>query len=352
MATARWTGLSMLLCIALGGELDAQQSAPRWYRGNTHTHTLNSDGDSPPDVVVRWYREHGYDFLFITDHELITDVQPLNALGGATGAFIVIPGQEVTQRVADPVRGTPREAHMNALGVARVIPRVGPNGLASDVTVGETYERNVDAIRAAGGVPQINHPNFRWSVPLTEMLNLPDSVLFEVWNGHPLVYNEGGIDSTGVEMPSTEARWDTLLTRGKVIFGVADDDSHYFRAEGSDNHDQPRPGRGWIMVRADTLSPSAILSSIRRGDFYASTGVTLRDYRADDRSIQLEIAPASDRRYLTEFVGSGGRVLARRYGASARYDLTGSESYVRARIRDSSGRMAWTQAVFVPRRPR
>ena len=26
----------------------------RWFKGNTHTHTLNSDGDSTPDEVVRW----------------------------------------------------------------------------------------------------------------------------------------------------------------------------------------------------------------------------------------------------------------------------------------------------------
>src|SRR5512134_2062007 len=31
----------------------------KWYKGNTHTHTLNSDGDSSPDEVARWYREHG-----------------------------------------------------------------------------------------------------------------------------------------------------------------------------------------------------------------------------------------------------------------------------------------------------
>lgn len=37
----------------------AQQAddQPRWFKGNTHTHTLNSDGDSTPDEVVRWYRE-------------------------------------------------------------------------------------------------------------------------------------------------------------------------------------------------------------------------------------------------------------------------------------------------------
>jgi hypothetical protein len=52
----------------------------RWYKGNTHTHTLNSDGDSTPDEVVRWYREHGYQFLVLTDHNFLTSVDALNAL--------------------------------------------------------------------------------------------------------------------------------------------------------------------------------------------------------------------------------------------------------------------------------
>ena len=61
-----------------------------WYKGNTHTHTLNSDGDSTPDEVVRWYREHGYNFLVLTDHNFVTSVDGLNALHGADEKFIVI----------------------------------------------------------------------------------------------------------------------------------------------------------------------------------------------------------------------------------------------------------------------
>src|SRR5262245_32237437 len=79
--------------------VQAQNPPPtklNWYRGNTHTHTLNSDGDATPDAVVRWFREHDYQFLFITDHEYITDVGPLNALFGAAERFLVLPGQEIT----------------------------------------------------------------------------------------------------------------------------------------------------------------------------------------------------------------------------------------------------------------
>ena len=70
----------------------------RWYKGNTHTHTLNSDGDSSPDDVVRWSREHGYNFLVITDHNYLTTIDGLNAVYGAKEQFLVIKGVEVSDR--------------------------------------------------------------------------------------------------------------------------------------------------------------------------------------------------------------------------------------------------------------
>src|SRR6185503_11179769 len=95
----------------------ASAQSTHWYRGNTHTHSLNSDGDSPPDSLARWYRDHGYSFLFITDHETLTDPVPLNARFG-TPTFLLIRGEEITQRVADPNHADKRrQAHINGLGV-------------------------------------------------------------------------------------------------------------------------------------------------------------------------------------------------------------------------------------------
>ena len=68
----------------------------RWFRGNLHTHTLNSDGDSTPSEVTSWYREHKYQFLVLTDHNYLTTVEGLNAVHGAPGKFTLIPGEEVT----------------------------------------------------------------------------------------------------------------------------------------------------------------------------------------------------------------------------------------------------------------
>jgi len=61
---------SVVAALATGAMLSGQSKPEqlRWFKGNTHTHTLNSDGDSTPDEVVKWYREHGYHFLVLTDH--------------------------------------------------------------------------------------------------------------------------------------------------------------------------------------------------------------------------------------------------------------------------------------------
>jgi hypothetical protein len=184
-------------------------------------------------------------------------------------------------------------------------------------------------------------------VRLEEMLALPDSTLFELWNGHPTVYNSGGVDSSGHAFPSTEVLWDSLLTRGKLLFGVADDDSHHFRPQDAENPDLARPGRGWVYVRADTLSTEAILDGLRRGDFYSSTGVVLRRYEASATEIVVEVVPAADRSYRIEFIGGGGRILASTVGRSAHYRITGAEGYVRARVIDSSDRRAWMQPIMV-----
>jgi hypothetical protein len=141
-----------------------------WYKGNTHTHTLNSDGDASPDTVVRWYREHDYQFLFITDHEYVTDPGPLNALFGAGERFLVLPGQEITQWGADPARSS---AHVNSLFTTKVIWPLGERKClgygcgataAGTVPLADTFKTNIAAVITAKGIPQINHPNYRWSV--------------------------------------------------------------------------------------------------------------------------------------------------------------------------------------------
>src|SRR5206468_11220511 len=133
---------AIAIAAARGPHAVADQDASRggrWYKGNTHTHTLNSDGDSTPDDVVKWYREHGYNFLVLSDHNFLTTVDGLNAVHGADDKFLVIKGEEVTDRVGD------KPIHVNGLDMpALVEPQHGASVL-------DTVQRNVDAIRRAGG---------------------------------------------------------------------------------------------------------------------------------------------------------------------------------------------------------
>lgn len=306
------------------------QARLRWYKGNTHTHTLNSDGDSHPDDVAKWYKERGYAFLVLTDHNVLTSVEALNALHGLDERFLVIRGEEVTDRFAD------KHIHVNALNPTRLI---APQGGTSVLDVAQ---RDVRAIRSAGAVPHLNHPNYGWSVTADEIRQLEGLTLFEVFNGHPMQNNLGG---GGV--PGLEEAWDQILSSGKLMYGLATDDAHHFKRP--DDPTASRPGQGWIVVRADTLTPTAILDAVERGDFYSSTGVELRDYRVSATEMTIDIRPTAFSKYRVQFIGKGGAVLSEVTTNPATYRITGREGYVRARVLESNGAKAWTQPVVVGR---
>lgn len=48
------------------------QPASRWYKGNTHPHSLWSDGNEFPEMIVDWYKSQDYDFLAISDHNIVS----------------------------------------------------------------------------------------------------------------------------------------------------------------------------------------------------------------------------------------------------------------------------------------
>jgi hypothetical protein len=326
----RVLGSSAGLALAAGSAA-GQNAPPAWYRGNLHTHTINSDGDSPPYDVMAWYKRNGYQFLALTDHNTYTDPALFDT--NPNDNFLLIGAEEVTN---------PLTVHVNAIGVKRVIPA------QKGETVTAILQANIDAIRAEGGIPLINHPNFRWAFTEKDMLPLRGVGLLEIASGHPLVNSEG--DGTVL---SHEQMWDQLLTAGMRVFGAAVDDAHNFREEFS--IDRANPGRGWVVVRAPALTREAILAALNSGDFYASTGVTLKNIQATPELLTIEIQPeaeasGSPKRYRVFFVGKGGRVFGVSNQNPALYKYKGTEGYVRARIEDSGGRRAWTQPVFLANR--
>jgi hypothetical protein len=300
--------------------------AKRWYKGNLHTHTLNSDGDSTPLEVATWYRERGYHFLVLSDHNYLTDVSGLNSVIGGKERFRLIVGEEVTDSFEK------KPLHVNGFNLRElVMPQHG-------ATMAATMQSNVNAIRRAGGLPSLNHPNFHWAVTVEDMLAVKELTHFEVYNGHPGVNNPGGGGS-----PSLEEMWDALLTSGRRIYGIAVDDAHHFKKFGKEFSN---PGHGWIWVRSAALDDQSIVSALESGDFYSSTGVKLRDLRIDSGQIEIDIELASWEKCTTWFIGPGGKVLGKSFETRPQYRLSPSDTYVRARVESSTGARAWTQPVF------
>ncbi|MBC8180917.1 PHP domain-containing protein [candidate division KSB1 bacterium] len=304
-----------------------QAGTLNWYKGNTHTHTLNSDGDSFPDDVVKWYRLHGYNFLVITDHNFLTEVDELNKIYGADEQYLIIQGDEVSDEF------NKRPIHLNAINPKyNILPQGGKNTL-------ETLQNNINAIRKASGLVHINHPNFGWAISADTLKLVKNCNLFEIYSGHPIINNYGGGGK-----PSVEQIWDEVLASGKLMYGVAVDDMHELKEPWEPK--AAKPGQGWVMVRAKQLTVEAILKSLKKGNFYSSTGIELLDYEANKKNIKITYKEEGHAKYTVLFIGKGGKVLTEEYSNPAIYNFQGNEKYVRAKIFDSNGNMAWTQPVF------
>ena len=306
-------------------------NSKNWLKGNLHTHTTNSDGDDSPEHVAEWYHEHGYDWLCLSDHDHVTILEGTSAEKAKWP--LLVRGEEVTSRDSSgPV-------HVNGYGVTELV-------IASDSTdIVTAMRENVEGIIAAGGMASINHPNYRWSFDNREMMQVEGYQFMEIFNGHPVSHNNGGGGRA-----STLGIWDSLLSAGRRVWGIAVDDAHNYVDEFSPN--LSNPGRGWVQVKAASLSQPDIFDAMAEGDFYASTGVTIGDMSAGTREIKIEIDPetytdGTEAKYSTMFTGANGRLLYESISNSPSYKPTRLDGYVRATVYSSKGTRAWTQPVYM-----
>ena len=345
-------GTILLVQFQVSGETETMNNKSngnefKWFKGNTHTHTLNSDGDSPPGEVAQWYRDHDYDFLVLSDHNYLTKIDELqHQLDDRRERheykpFLLIPGEEVSSGIT--IEDKRQVIHVNGIDTVRVV------GRQEGETGREIMQRTIDEIHGAGGFPHINHPNFYWSINADDLYSMKRLRHFEIYNGHPKVNVFGG-----GQQPSLEELWDDLLSRGRVYYGVAVDDAHNFKEWG---RHLSNPGRGWIVVRAAELTRQSVVEAMRRGDFYASTGIVLDDVSMTGDSLRLKITqevfpqPKKSQnatRYRTYFIGRGGKVLKIDESMEPVYRLQPDDLYVRARVVSSNDPQAWTQPLFAP----
>ena len=319
---------------------------PRYLKGSTHVHAAPS-GDSGTDVptVIAWYESHGYDFIVLTDHNRVTPIDPAAtgpAVRNPDKGLVVLAGIELTYNPGrcDPAPPEPDgkcRIHVNGLGVTtRPAGKIEWADRPARTRLA-MYRAALRWIEAAGGLVQINHPQWHWgtSPELLAMLAADGAQLVEIANVQFSRWNAGDD-----QRPSVEALWDAVLTAGGALWGVASDDAHDYGATGG----KYPAGGGWIMVDAPR-DPAAIVAAIAAGRFYASTGVTLVRAEVWDGALEVEVDPASRGTHVIRFSGGGGRILAETTGTTARFPLDQAPGYVRAVIDRSDGARAWVQPV-------
>lgn len=310
------------------GTFSTTMDVRKFQRGNIHTHTTRSDGRESPREVATWYRDHGYQFLAITDHNVLVDPGELGDLTGP--GFALVPGEEISSTVGS----TP--IHVQGLCIDHLIP-----GGRFD-TAAQALRSMVAAVREQNGVPVVNHPNFSWAFGIADLATLTGPFALEIWSGHPAVYSMGN----GTR-PSHETMWDELLTRGRHVTAVAVDDVHTLvPLEGGSNG---LPGLGWIQTFGD-LGPAPVCDALRNGRYYASSGIAFRRILVEASRMTVWVDDASD---TVVFLGSATQVLATVTGDAfvrdvdgfaATYALRGGETYVRVHATAPNGGAAWTQA--------
>ena len=306
-----------------------------WFKGNLHTHTNKSDGDSSPETVVDWYSNNKYDFLVLSDHNHLT------ILDSDQTKLLLIPGEEITLNL-------PYTIHVNAIGIKKVIePTIRPTKV-------KTLQANIDNIINSGGLAEINHPNFRWALNEKDLVQIRGAHFIEVFNGNYNTHNYGGGGKKSVE-----EMWDEMLSKKIKIWGVAVDDSHHFKEEFAPH--RHNPGRGWVEVFSKDLSEKNILNSMRNGNFYFSNGVKFKNISFNKEKIELSISGdyfnkglsnslVTDSKYTTQLISNDGEIIEEVDGKTVKLNLiknTQKYTYFRTKTISSTGSIGWTQPIFI-----
>src|SRR5258706_1183146 len=156
---ALMTGLIVSPRVSSGAE-----AALYWYKGIVHAHANWGAPQLPttsPDVVVRWYREHNYNFVSVTDLNYYTPPEGLKALFDAPGRFLVVPGSELSK---DPIQPGNKIVDTIGFGIN------GPLDLPTGDTVTAVLDSEAQAIRRAGGLPIAAHPNLTYAVTAADLM--------------------------------------------------------------------------------------------------------------------------------------------------------------------------------------
>ena len=280
-----------------------------WYKAALHTHTSSSDGAWWPEAVAKLYRKRGFDVLALTDHERSNDICGLSKPG-----FLVINGIELHPLYPGHKC---RNHHIVGLGV----PHGYPLSRAAQKDVGECIKQ----IARLGGAAILAHPP-GVNVPLHLFKDQRALAAFELYASHQIA---GG-------SRDRQREWAAGLDAGIFLPAIAADDAH----------DKSDVATAWTWLKMRSLSTKSVLSAIRSGACYASTGPEIKDFRVTSDTVEVRCSACP----TVALLGPRGKKNVRRAPAKgrgiskhtiARPDWT----FVRAVVTDRAGRKAWTNPI-------
>ena len=280
----------------------------RWFKGNVHMHTTNSSGRLTVAEATAFYAEAGYDFICITDKTV-----PFIGDSGDQYPLLVLDGMELE---GEDERGS--RYH--------VVCIQGVEGITGDTELTKAMER----VRAQGGI-------LVWAHPYT-INNTVEEGLRHRFHGVE-VFNSTNEVVFGKGMAAYH--WDASLIHQPDMLGFATDDAHFIRGV-------PAEKGGWIMVNAPELSRDAIMASIRKGNFYSSTGPIFKSISIEQGNrITAETSPV----ICTRLVGAGGMNKYRRATdnepiTDTHFRLPENWPYARLEIEDAFGKKAWSNPLL------
>ena len=295
----------------------------RFWRGNLHTHSTNSDGVLAPEEVCRRYRAEGYDFIALTDHFVgrydypITDTLPFRR-----NDFTTILGAELHSGAM----ANGELWHILAVGLPTDFTKSNSPDFRP-VTGQETGAQIAARAVAAGAFVAIAHP--QWSG-----LTMEDART--ITTAHAVeIYNHGC--ATGCDRPDGFSIADQLLTEGRPLTLIATDDAHF---------SEPDHFGGWVMVKAPENTPEALLAALKAGEFYATQGPELRDVRVEDGKLIVECSAVTS--IVAIGWGTGAKAV---HGNSLTrgevpMERLNNSPWVRAAVIDAAGKRAWSNPIW------
>jgi hypothetical protein len=288
----------------------------RFFKGNTHVHTTGSDGMWTPDEAIARYRDAGYDFLAVTDHNVVTRLQDRS-----TDSFCLIDSVEIDRTG----KANWRTEHVVCVGVGPKFPD------------GASFSRMLSAARRAGAVICLAHPH--WSGNSYQQVARGPFDGVELFNGVTYYHNRR---ENGIYL------WDEVLRTGRDMLGFAADD----------NHGRPTGVKvcdlGWVMVGAERLGRESILSALRAGKFYSSTGPQFRSIELAGDKLTVHCSPVEHvwllgPAWINKRINCapGQVVEGHEFDLAALREKEGELPFLRLEIQDAQGGRAWTNKLFV-----